>query len=292
MPDHKLKIAFVVLHYCQQSITEDCISSLLLLKGNPMVVVVDNASPDDSGCLLKDKYRDNKSVHVILNDRNMGFASANNIGYTFAKNELNAELIIVINNDTIIDDNLFAEKLLSSPLIQKYHVIAPDIINKSGVHQNPKAIKAPRYDAILKNFKKAKINYFIYSIPIIGDIKALLAKPPKYNFSKKECLIDMVVPHGAAVIYTPLWVNKENFAFYPGTFMYGEESLLIYYIINNNYKTIYCPDLEIVHLEDISTKSRFKNKRNRCLFQLKHSIESHKILLKYIKDNHLESIVE
>ena len=286
-----MKIVFVVLHYCQISVTVDCISSLLRLKGNPLVVVVDNASPDGSGSVLKERYKGSGVVHFILNNHNLGFARANNIGYAYAKKELAADVIVVINNDTIIKDKEFVEKLLSSPFLHSHHIIAPDIINMAGNHQNPKALQPPSYKLIINNYRKAILNRLIYSIPIIGDIKSIMISSSKYHQPKREEIIEMIVPHGAAVIYTPLWINKEDIAFYPGTFMYCEESILIYYIINKHYKTVYCPDFEIIHLEDISTKSRFKNRRKRSLFQLKHSIESHRILIEYIKKNGLEKVV-
>lgn len=286
-----MKVVFVVLHYCQVNVTLDCIKSILKLKGEKEVVVVDNASPDGSGAVLKNKFINNDIVHIILNDRNLGFASANNIGYAYAKKELNADVIVVLNNDTLIEDDRFEEKLLSSPLLHKCHVIAPDIINKAGSHQNPKAMRPPKYNEIIRNYNKARINRIIYSIPIIGEIKSWFASSPKYNLSKREITDEMIVPHGAAVIYTPLWVAKEDIAFYPGTFMYVEESILIYYIINHHYKTAYCPDLVIIHLEDVSTKSRFKTNRKRIVFQLKHSIQSHQLLIDFIKKNSLENVV-
>ena len=186
----------------------------------------------------------------------------------------------MINNDTVIKDKEFAKRLVSSPLLQKYHIIAPDIINKQGMHQNPKANQPPRFAEIV-----------IYSIPVLGEIKAMLASSPKFNNSSKGEFCEMIVPHGAAVIYTPLWVDKEEFAFYPGTFMYVEETLLYYYVKNRHYKIAYSPEFEILHLEDMSTKSRYNNKRKRGLFQLKHAIESHLVLIKYIQDNDLENVI-
>lgn len=284
------KVAFVVLHYCQVDVTMNCIDSLLNLKGDPQIVVVDNASPDGSGIQLKEKFKANKKVYVVLNDANLGFATANNVGYRYAKDELGAEVIAVINNDTIIEDTLFIEKLLASDFLSKYHIIAPDIINMEGLHQNPKAMHVPNYKKIVNTYRKAKVARLIYSIPVIGDIKAMMATPPKFNTSKQKGVCEMIVPHGAAVIYTPLWIKKEDIAFCPGTFMYVEETLLSYYIIKHHYKTLYCPDFKIIHLEDVSTKSRFKNKRKRSLFQLKHSIKSHQVLINYIEENGLKYV--
>lgn len=283
-----MKVVFVVLHYCQVNVTLGCIKSLLHLKGEKDIVVVDNASPDGSGAVLENKFINNDIVHVILNDSNLGFASANNIGYAYAKNELKAEVVVVLNNDTVIKDDCFVEKLLSSPVLNKYHIIAPNIINKEGRHQNPFMLKPRPYKEICSIYKQLGLLLFLYSIPVIGDIKANNSLSynvmPAVNFEKAQ---EMIVPHGAAIIYTPLWINKESFAFYPGTFMYVEESLLYYYVMAHKYRTVYTPELEVYHLEDISTNTRFKKKRKKALFQAKQKRKSYKVLMNFIEQNHL-----
>lgn len=281
-----MRVAFVVLHYCQIGVTIDCISSLLNLKGSPLVVVVDNASPDGSGILLEDKYKGCEKVSVILNDRNVGFATANNMGFAYAKNELGAELIAVINNDTVIEDVNFVEKLTTAHYINEYHIIAPDIINKSGEHQNP--FKLLRYDECIKNYKMLSLLVFIYSIPLIGEIKARLRLKRNVRKEATNDFLEMIVPHGAAIIYTPLWVKEENIAFRPGTFMYLEEEILYYYVISKKYKTAYAPDLKILHLEDVSTNASFKNVRKKCLFQCKQMKKSYKVLIDFLESNNLK----
>lgn len=280
-----MNVVFVVLHYTQTEVTLDCVKSLLNLKGNPQVVLVDNASPDGSGKLLYENYKGNDSVHVILNESNLGFASANNIGYAYAKKELGADVIAVINNDTMIDDREFIEKLMGSKQLYTHHVIAPDIINKIGEHQNPFAYKPLTYEECVKNLKKLKLLQFIYSIPIIGDLKAKVSltnsKEQKVNNIEQQ---EMIVPHGAAVIYTPLWVKNEDFAFYPGTFLYLEEEILFHYLIRKQYKTVYLPSLKIHHLEDVSTNARFKNKRKKSLFQIKQLKNSYGVLICLLKN--------
>lgn len=283
-----MKVAFVVLHYCQVNVTIDCINSLSRLKGNPQIVVVDNASPDGSGIILKERYSGSSNVNVILNDSNLGFATANNIGYAYARKELGADVIAVLNNDTVIEDNDFIVKLLSSPFVHRYHIIAPDIVNKEGKHQNPYSLKPKSYDRIIKDYRKLKLLLSVYSIPVIGDLKAIIAfSHKKLQVVPHEDECEMIVPHGAAIIYSPLWTEKENFAFFPGTFMYGEELLLYYYIMCNKYKTIYYKELEIYHLEDVATNARFFSKRKKKLFQTKCQLKSYKLLIDYITHNSL-----
>ena len=285
-----MKVVFVVLHYCQINVTIDCIMSLLKLKGAYQIVIVDNASPDGSGKMLEEKYRNNGIVHVVLNSENKGFASGNNVGYAYAKEKLGAKVIIIINNDTLIKDVSFIERLLASSVLNKYHIVAPDIITLNETHQNPFAIKALSYKECLCNIRKIQLLQLIYSIPVLGDVKAKLKFSPVSNSKESENIQEMILPHGAAIIYTPLWVNQEQFAFYPGTFMYLEEEILYYYILKHNYRTIYLPELKIIHLEDVSTNTRFKKKRKKALFQIKQLKKSYRVLLSYIKENKMYSI--
>lgn len=283
-----MKVAFVVLHYCQVNVTFDCINSLLSLKGDKDVVVVDNASPDGSGKLLNEKFYKHEIVHVILNDSNLGFASANNIGYAYAKKELGANVITVLNNDTVIEDDIFLEKLTSSIYLQNYHIIAPDIINRNCEHQNPFATKPLSYDECVRNTRKLSLLRLIYSIPIVGDIKASFSITHKTHRKGAGEPQEMILPHGAAIIYTPLWIEKEDFAFYPGTFLYLEEEILYYYVLDHDYKTIYSPLFKIRHLEDVSTNTILRNKRKKALFQIKQLKNSYNVLIGYLNANKLE----
>ena len=283
-----MNVVFVVLHYCQIDVTLNCINSLLRLRGGAKVVVVDNASPDGSGKLLNEQFHGSDYVYVILNKENLGFATANNKGYLYAKKKLNADVIAVLNNDTVIDDLDFVEKLLSLPLIHRYHIIAPDIVNKDGKHQNPFFLHPMPFKEICRNYNSLGLLKILYSLPLIGDIKA----NNSISYKEKETIEydkeqEMIVPHGAAIVYTPLWVNNEDFAFYPGTFMYVEEIILYYYVMAHKYKTVYTPTLGVYHIEDISTNTRFNNKRKKALFQIKHMRESYRILIDFIKKNRL-----
>ena len=58
---------------------------------------------------FKDKFKNNNRIHFLINDYNLGFASGNNVGYRFARNELNADFIAVSNNDIIIKTKCFSD---------------------------------------------------------------------------------------------------------------------------------------------------------------------------------------
>jgi len=62
------------------------------------VIVVDNASSDGSDSLVEEHYPD---VRLIRNERNLGFATGNNVGLRVTR----GELVVLLNQDTVVQPN-------------------------------------------------------------------------------------------------------------------------------------------------------------------------------------------
>lgn len=275
-----MRTVFVILHYCQAEVTKDCVESLLKLEGEKVIIVVDNASPDGSGDVLKQFYSDKESVKVLLNKDNLGFAGGNNVGYVYAKS-LNPDFVIILNNDTLINDKEFLNKLNKSDLLQ-YHIIAPDIITYKGRHQNPFKKSGITKKEVLRLLRRKRLSLLFYSLPLLYKVKTF-DEPKEDDCTEKDRMYD-IVPHGAAIIFTKKWIDNEDLSFRPGTFMYFEEDLLFLYIKKKNYHTIYEPSLQITHLEDMSTNVAHNNIRKKMVFQNKQKIKSLKVVLRSMLD--------
>jgi len=65
---------------------------------NYKVVIVDNASDDDSTIFLRERYPD---IEIIRNEKNLGYAAGNNVGLEHAYSR-GAQYFLVINNDTVV----------------------------------------------------------------------------------------------------------------------------------------------------------------------------------------------
>ena len=276
-----MKTVFVILHYCQVEVTKDSVESLLELDGEKLVVIVDNASPDGSGDVLKQFYSGKDNVKVLLNKDNLGFAGGNNVGYVFARG-LNPDFIIVMNNDTLIKDKEFLNKLSQDDLLQ-YHIIAPDIITYKGKHQNPFKKEGISKNEVFKQLRRKWLSLIIYSLPLLYKLKTF-DEPKEIGRIQKDRMYD-IVPHGAAIIFTRQWIENEDLCFRPGTFMYYEEDLLYLYVKSKHYHTIYEPRLQITHLEDMATKASHENVRKRMVFQNKQKIKSLNAILDFMDKN-------
>ena len=132
----KYNIAFVILHYYTIEDTERCVNSILNVFDKVNIILVDNASPNGTGSELKKMYDNNEQIHVIINKENLGFAKGNNVGFKYAKKELNSDFIILCNNDTYITDKNFYDKILKEYKESHFAVLGPKIILKDNSVNN------------------------------------------------------------------------------------------------------------------------------------------------------------
>lgn len=95
-------VCIVVLNYNGAPMTFNCVESVLKFDyPNFKVIVVDNASADDSAVRLREALSDPR-VELFVNDKNEGYAGGNNRGISKALSE-GAKYILVLNNDTVAE---------------------------------------------------------------------------------------------------------------------------------------------------------------------------------------------
>jgi GT2 family glycosyltransferase len=96
------KVFIITLNWNSYIETKDCLKSLKKVTyPNFQVVVVDNASKDDSFQNLKKEF---PPYHFLQSKENLGFTGGNNLGIRYAlKNK--ADYVLLLNNDTIVDSN-------------------------------------------------------------------------------------------------------------------------------------------------------------------------------------------
>ena len=94
------KASIIVLTYNNLDYTRQCLESIYAKTDTPEfeVIVVDNASQDETPQYLEAFAREHPNFSFILNASNEGFARGNNIGAAAAK----GDYIVFLNNDTIV----------------------------------------------------------------------------------------------------------------------------------------------------------------------------------------------
>jgi len=99
------KIGIIVVNWNGFSDTCECLESLLRLNyPNYKIFVVDNNSENKEADSLEKKFR-NEKVEIIKNNTNLGYCGGNNIGFARAKAD-GFEYTVILNNDTVVEENL------------------------------------------------------------------------------------------------------------------------------------------------------------------------------------------
>jgi GT2 family glycosyltransferase/SAM-dependent methyltransferase len=100
------RASVIVVTYNNLDYTRQCLESVLRdsLYPNLEVIVVDNASTDGTPDYLQALAAEHDHVTIILNQRNAGFAAANNQGLAAA----GGDYLILLNNDTVVPSGWLA----------------------------------------------------------------------------------------------------------------------------------------------------------------------------------------
>lgn len=281
-------IVFVILNYNLFEEVVDCVNSIKnkIDTENYHIVVVDNNSTNNSGKKLSDYYITDKKVLVTILDKNIGFAKDNNFGIDLARERFTPKYICCLNNDTLLIDNNFFSKLEDCYNKSNAAVIAPKVYLKDNSIQPLIGNLQSRdfYISLLNSITGKGWHGFTYKIKQClkqSDLIVSFYKLVKSKISNQLNPLNEhnnIILHGCCLIFTPIFFEYLN-GFNPKTFMFREEELLFLSLEINSLENIYCPKLEIKHLEDVSTDVTYKTNKEKEKFLKNNQIDSLKILI-------------
>ena len=250
-----MKLSIIIVNYNTYTLTKQTIDSVLekKLPFEYEIMLVDNASMDDSMVKLQEDYKDiigEELLKIILNDANLGFAKANNIGMRKSR----GEYILLLNSDTyVVEDCLqqcmqYIERYNTEGTIQgekerKIGALGCKVILPDGTldHACKRGFPTPKASLyyFLKLHKKDKEKYGLYDALYLGEDE----------IGEVDCLMGafMLMPREAL---DKVGLLDEDF------FMYGEDIDLCYRIKEGGYKIMYYPEASIIHYKGGSSKKR------------------------------------
>lgn len=283
----KIHCSFVILHYGEAPVTIAAIKSVLALKNDEYtvsIIIVDNASPNGTGLEVKRHIKNLHNVYFIQNKKNLGFARGNNVGFLFAKNNLQADFIILLNNDIVIESNDFFDLVSQDYNKEKFAVLGPCIRTPNGKQQNPlrkKMLKGFRLKVTLAYLYLDLLLTMSFIFPVF--FKILNKIKPKKTSLKKNIPINNVELHGSFLIFSPLYIQEFD-GLYDKTFMYCEEEFLFARCIAKGLNSRYNPTINVFHNEAENRDDEFLKTRKKRLFRIKNCIRSLSLYKKYLKE--------
>ena len=244
-------IAVVIVNYNGYEITRACLDSFKRVTyRNYLLIVVDNASSDDS---VKRLEKESPDVHFLPSGYNTGFTGGNNIGLKKAE-ELGAEYVFFLNNDTVVSENVLDELLAFSSGHPDVGIVGP-------------------------------LTYYFEAVEIIsfggGEINRNTGMYSQFNKDKTlNQLSDKVIYcsfiEGAAMFMrTALAVEVGGFN--DAYFLTSEESELCVRVVDKGYKLAVITSCSVWHkisrtLEGRSALRNYFVFRNRLLFVKRNAV--------------------
>ena len=248
--------SIIIPHYNGKEILLRCIKSIeKSSKNSNEIIVVDNASTDDSINYIKHKF---PNVTIIKSSKNLGYAGGCNLGAKKAKNEY----LIFLNNDTIVE-NGWDEMLILGFDDNQVSSVQPKIKNLLKTsHFDYAGASGGFIDVFCYPFCRGRIFNTIERDKGQYDSQANIFWASGAGFATKKDIF-----FKAGMFDTKLFAHMEEIDYHWRCQMMG-------------YKIIVCPDSVIFHeggatLSYKSYKKTYLNHRNSMiLFLSNHSLRT------------------
>ncbi len=222
------KLSVIIVNFNCGDILADCLKSFQYNKGKIKldIWVVDNASCDDSIENCKKIFPD---IHYILNDKNLGYSTANNQ----ALRKIKTEFVLLLNPDTQV----------SSDTLQY-------MINF--MEENP-AVGAATCKPVQSDGKMDWAYHRGFPTPL-ASLLYFLGNDSLYHLTSR----DMSKIHEVDAISGSFFMTRKYILDKIGLldedyWMYGEDLDICYRMKKAGYKIMYIPDVKVKHLKGVSS---------------------------------------
>jgi GT2 family glycosyltransferase len=234
----KPKISVIIVNYnVREFILQSLYSIDKALKDiSHEIVVIDNASIDGS---IQEIQKHFPSVHMIINEKNIGFSAANNQGFKKAS----GDYLVLINPDTIVQEDTFSKLLKFMEKTPDAGAVSCKILNPDGSfsidcrHSVPTPLTAFwKITGLSRLFPKSRI-FGRYNLTFLDpeETNVVEAISGSFMFIRRET-------------FNQVGYLDERF------FMYCEDIDYCHRINQTGWKIYYLPTSNIIHYKGESTK--------------------------------------
>jgi len=235
--DHTLpnpQVSVVIVSYNVCRLLRICLDMLYRNHSNETIeiIVVDNASIDESVSMVKDEF---PGVRMLENKDNLGFPKANNQGFNIAS----GDFIFMLNPDTECTNAVAFElaKVLGNR--PELSLIAPKLLNSDGTHQVSTwrfpTLYAVACDLLFLKFLNDRHFYTDRDLNSPFDPDSLSGAA---LFFRKSCLQET-----SGLDETMFWIEDIDFCFR---------------LKKNKHRFEYQPKLTLIHHSGESAKKNYK----------------------------------
>lgn len=232
-----MQLSVVILNYNVRYFLEQCVLSVqnALESIDAEIIVVDNASPDDSCHMMKQRF---PNVKLIENTNNLGFPKGNNIGVAQAK----GEYVCILNPDTVVAEDTFIKVLAFAKKQSDLGIVGVKLIDGTG--------------RFLPESKRGIPTPWVAFTKIMGLYK-LFPKSKTFGKYYAEDLDENQTGKVEILVGAFMFLNRDLYlevgGFDEDCFMYSDDIDLSYRILKKGKSNYYFHETTILHYKGEST---------------------------------------
>jgi GT2 family glycosyltransferase len=262
-----LDLGIVIVNWNTRDLLRDCLRSVAASEGDLAyrVIVVDNASSDDSAAMVRAEF---PQVEVIANDDNRGFPAANNQGFRALGFEKGCgddapRYALALNPDTVLPPTALRDMVDYMDADESIGVAGPKLVMLDG-----------QLDlACRRSFPSPEISF--YRMVGLSKLFPRSRRFGRYNMTyldpDVESEVDSVV--GAFMLVRRAAIQRVGL-FDETFFMYGEDLDWAYRIKQAGWRVMYNPRVTVTHVKRAASRQSSRAQREfyraMLIFYRKH----------------------
>lgn len=190
-------ITVIIVNYNASTDLSQCVVSIFDAYHDADVIVVDNASTDDSLSLLESSFTSDSRLEILRNRQNLGFAVACNLGTRLAK----GTYLLYLNPDCLIDEHTLPRLLTALTENPGAGMAGGLLLNPDGTEQagGRRAIPTPwrslvrvfNLKGLERRFPKLFTDFNLHSQPLPNEVLEVEAISGACMLIRREALQDV-----------------------------------------------------------------------------------------------------
>ncbi len=224
----EIKLSIIILNHNTQELLKQCLDSIPKNK-DYQIIVVDNASSDDSVAMVKKNF---PTVELIQNKENLGYTKGNNV----ARGKALGEYVLFLNSDTKMFPNTLSEMLRLMDSDPKIGIGTPfvKLANGNPYYGSHRGFPTPwnsltYFTGLAKLFPNSKLfaGYTATYLPLttIHEVDACSGT----FLLIRHSILDQIN-----------WFDESYFA-------YGDDLQMCFDVRKLGYKVMFDPNVELIH---------------------------------------------
>jgi GT2 family glycosyltransferase len=270
----KVDLSIIILNYNTRDFLRRCLLSILKSKKNGFnyeLIVVDNASSDDSVKMVKRRF---PKIKLLVNKRNLGFSAGNNLGIKRAQ----GRFVLLLNPDTLVFPETFKVmmKFMESNPQTGAATCRVELTNGKLDHACHRGFPTPwnaltYFSGLARRFPKTKLfSGYTLSWQPLNKIHEIDSACGSFLFIRRQA--------GEEVG----WLDEDYF-------WYGEDLDFCYRLKKKNWQVMFVPRTKIIHYKGVSSgiKKHSQKMATASKTTKLRSIKAHTQVMRIFYQKHL-----